>query len=218
MAKPVQIVTIESVEEKKISVNLDSISGILAKCRDLPVAVYSVNGVFNTGKSSLLNNMLRFYYSEKSNQSFEFFKVRSKNYKGTLGVWMWSEPLLVKKSNGIEIALLLVDTQGSGRRDSNGEIDSAIFAISAMKSSKLLYNVNNAINRVDLNFLNRYCDSAKNYLKNSSQKTFQEIVFVLHDFEATDIEFGEHSKSIPIEKNYRNEVLDKHFEKVNIIY
>merc|ERR1719162_662270 len=59
----------------------------------------------------------------------------------TEGIWVWSEPFL-RKINGETVALLLMDTQGAWDGNMTKEQSATIFGLTAVLSSKQIYNIN----------------------------------------------------------------------------
>lgn len=53
----------------------------------------------------------------------------------TMGIWIWSEPFLVKLMNGEDVVVLLMDCQGFFAAGSKTKTDATIFALSALLSS-----------------------------------------------------------------------------------
>merc|ERR1711871_382068 len=106
------------------------------------MGVLSIVGAFRTGKSFLLNLILRFLrHAEYGNLSGDWmvgdgdslsegcgnehkddaverkpttsFVWKGGQQRMTTGIWMWSEPFLKRcESTGEEMAILLMDTQG----------------------------------------------------------------------------------------------------------
>lgn len=73
------------------------------------------------------------------------FAWRGGKDKCTQGVWVWSQPFVFTDKNGRKIALLLMDTQGAGDSKLAKAQTATIFGITALLSSKLIYNMQNRI-------------------------------------------------------------------------
>eukprot|EP00928_Gymnodinium_smaydae_P081572 TRINITY_DN65066_c0_g1_i1.p1 TRINITY_DN65066_c0_g1~~TRINITY_DN65066_c0_g1_i1.p1 ORF type:complete len:608 (-),score=183.05 TRINITY_DN65066_c0_g1_i1:81-1904(-) len=58
----------------------------------------------------------------------------------TEGIWVWSEPF-IRRVNGKEVALLLMDTQGAWDSNMTKEQSATIFGLTAVLSSKQIYNI-----------------------------------------------------------------------------
>ena len=65
--------------------------------------------------------------------------------RDTTGILMWSKIFLVKTPAGKEVAVALVDTQGSFDKNSTVRDCATIFALSLLTSSVLVYNLFNNI-------------------------------------------------------------------------
>lgn len=68
----------------------------------VPVAPIAVVGKYRTGKSFLLNKLI---------QSSHAFEVGPTIEACTKGIWLWSEPLYLTLHDGVQYAVLFVDTE-----------------------------------------------------------------------------------------------------------
>eukprot|EP00930_Biecheleria_cincta_P001992 TRINITY_DN103070_c0_g1_i1.p1 TRINITY_DN103070_c0_g1~~TRINITY_DN103070_c0_g1_i1.p1 ORF type:complete len:602 (-),score=128.33 TRINITY_DN103070_c0_g1_i1:350-2155(-) len=73
------------------------------------------------------------------------FAWRGGKDKCTQGIWVWSKPFVFTDKKGRKIALLLMDTQGAGDSKLARAQTATIFGITALLSSKLIYNMQNRI-------------------------------------------------------------------------
>merc|ERR1719199_227905 len=62
----------------------------------------------------------------------------------TEGIWVWSEPFL-RIIDGKRVALLLMDTQGAWDSKMTKEQSATIFGLTAILSSKQIYNIKGQI-------------------------------------------------------------------------
>lgn len=84
-----------------------------------------------------------------------------------------------------------MDTQGSFDSDSSVRDCSTIFALSAMLSSVLCYNVMRNIREDDLQYLHLFAEYGKLLLEESNEKPFQRLTFVVRDWPfAYEHDFG----------------------------
>lgn len=95
-----------------------------------PIAVVSIAGKFRTGKSFMLNELIR-----KKNA----FKVEGNVEACTKGIWIWNKPIK-HEHNGEMINLLLTDTEGLDADDTVVEHDFKIFTLSILTCSHFVYN------------------------------------------------------------------------------
>jgi atlastin len=143
------------------------------------VSVVSVVGAFRTGKSFLLSWFLRYleghctrrgggaankdvggqdeggkkWYErvQTLNQHEGSFDWRGGTERNTTGMWMWSDPYFLPRSeNGEEVAVLLVDTQGMFDHETTVGLTAAIFGLSTLLSSYQIYNVDKRIQEDNL--------------------------------------------------------------------
>lgn len=168
------------------------------RVKDKPVAVVSVAGAFRTGKSFLLGFFLR--YLQNSNRSswlgdenspLRGFKWRDGCERHTTGILVWNEVFLVKASQGQEIAVLLMDTQGMHDDHSTIKESATIFALSTMMSSVVVYNLSQNIQESDLQYLQLFADYGRLAQQQRAGKPFQKLLFLVRDwYHLRDAEYG----------------------------
>ena len=128
--RPIQIINFKpsSVDGKKVpmlEMNRRALESVLEQVRDKPVCVISVAGEARQGKSFLLCFLLRcLEYSnlsetdndwmqwEDDQVSLKGFAWRNGVERETAGFWLWNTPFTIKKDDGTEVAVLLMDTEG----------------------------------------------------------------------------------------------------------
>uniref|UniRef100_A0A671NNA3 Atlastin-3-like n=1 Tax=Sinocyclocheilus anshuiensis TaxID=1608454 RepID=A0A671NNA3_9TELE len=155
---PVQIVTVNK-EDHSFNLDTKALSRILLapEVRDKDVVVVSVAGAFRKGKSFLLDFMLRYMYRKpgqdwlgQENEPLTGFSWRGGSEPETTGIQLWSEVFIVRKKDGSEVAVLLMDTQGAFDSQSTVKDCATIFALSTMTSSIQIYNLSQNIQEDDL--------------------------------------------------------------------
>ena len=115
----------------------------LQKLSDKNIAVISIIGPSNSGKSFLANQL-----SDKVNQGFEINKTNSKD-SCTKGIWVWGKPII--KDN---YYIIILDVQGLRvDSDENLEYSKKIFTLSTLISSIVIYNYKEDGN-IEINKLN----------------------------------------------------------------
>lgn len=108
-----------------------------------------------------------------------------------MGILIWPEIFTYDNKGGDKIAIILMDTQGSFDNESSVRDCSTIFALSAMVSSVLCYNVMRNIREDDLQYLHLFTEYGKLSLEQSEEKPFQSLLFVVRDwFCASEHDFG----------------------------
>ncbi|KAL3683680.1 hypothetical protein R1sor_001702 [Riccia sorocarpa] len=98
-----------------------------------PIAVVAVIGPYRSGKSFLLNQLL-------SLSCDEGFGVGHMRDTKTRGIWFWGEPLELEV-DGQTTSVLFLDTEGFESVGKSTVYDDRIFALAAIMSSVLIYNL-----------------------------------------------------------------------------
>lgn len=62
------------------------------------------------------------------------FEWRGGSERMTTGIWMWSEPFVLRTEGGKDVAVLLVDTQGMFDNETSMGLTACIFAVSTLVS------------------------------------------------------------------------------------
>jgi len=192
--RPVQVVKIDDEsEEHNFILDEEALNEILNKdnVKDKPICIISVAGAFRKGKSFLLNFMLRYlencgsekWLDTESEQDLLGFHWRGGMERDTTGILMWSKVFLIKTPGGKEVAVALVDTQGSFDKNSTVRDCATIFALSLMTSSVLVYNLFNNIQEDDLQHLHYFTEYGRLALEDSGQVPFQKLQFLVRDWQ-----------------------------------
>ncbi|XP_062249825.1 atlastin-3 [Platichthys flesus] len=210
--RPVQIVTV-SKDDHSFGLDTKALAEILLapEVRDKHVVVLSVAGAFRKGKSFLLDFMIRYMHRKgdenwlgKEDEPLTGFSWRGGSEPETTGIQLWSEVFLVPKSDGTEVAVLLMDTQGAFDDQSTVKDCATIFALSTMTSSIQIYNLSQNIQEDDLQQLQLFTEYGRLALDEIFQKPFQSLMFLIRDW------------SFPYEYTYGfkggNEFLDKRLQ------
>jgi len=203
------------------------------------IAILSVMGAFRTGKSFILNFMLRFLrYEQKcraegkdpnegwshpdrtcddsgkkllenypipawmkdAGNSIEGvgneggnseggFKFKAGEDRCTEGIWVWPEPF-VRTIDGEEVALLLMDTQGAWDGQMAAAQSATIFGLTAVLSSKQVYNINKQIQEDHVKNLVYFMENARAAIRKAAgpgakseevDRCFQALGFLVRD-------------------------------------
>jgi hypothetical protein len=219
---PVQILTLDGSGDSSVELlldNLDSISEALKKERCDYVSIISVMGTYRTGKSFLLDLLMRYLRTrairedkEEENENEQpnnglvkeaagkkpktpwtlgteeemplpewvrqgdathisegakgvscerGFGWRSGKDKCTNGIWLWSKPFVLHDLKGRRIGVLLMDTQGAWDDKMSKDQSATIFGLTALLSSKLIYNIQNRIEEDKLENLDYFTSFAE---------------------------------------------------------
>ncbi|CAM9987697.1 unnamed protein product [Ectocarpus fasciculatus] len=124
-----------------------------------PVAIISVAGAFRSGKSSLLSWFVRSLSGDEIdspdgkgilggvNGGAGGFVNKGGHKPHTQGMHIWSKPFTKRTGRGKknEMAVLLVDTQGTFDHDTSTLLQGSLFGLSTTLSSCQIYNVNKQV-------------------------------------------------------------------------
>ena len=113
---------------------------LLTKLAPSKIGIISLVGKYRTGKSFLLNRVIL-------NIQSTGFGVGPTFKACTKGIWIWSDPLMIKNNHcKEEFPCFLIDTEGLGAYDEEVNHDSKIFLIAVLISSLFIYNSVGIIN------------------------------------------------------------------------
>ncbi|EFJ35720.1 hypothetical protein SELMODRAFT_438593 [Selaginella moellendorffii] len=110
-----------------------------------PISVVAVIGPYRSGKSFLLNQLL----SLTCNEGFGVGHLRDTQ---TRGIWLWGEPMELTIGNSVT-SVLFMDTEGFESIGKSNVYDDRIFALAALLSSVLIYNLPETVREADISKL-----------------------------------------------------------------
>ncbi|KAK9834025.1 hypothetical protein WJX81_004222 [Elliptochloris bilobata] len=108
-----------------------------------PVSPVVVIGPYRSGKSFMLNQLL----GVGCDKGFGVGHTRATQTKG---VWLWTAPQEVAAPGGGQLSVVYVDTEGFESTGKSDAYDDRIFALSALLSSVLIYNLPETIRESDI--------------------------------------------------------------------
>ena len=173
------------------TLNADGLESILLSenVRNKPVIVISVAGVFRSGKSFLLDMMLRYLKaSDKSNwmdePSARGFPWQSGRQRHTDGILIYPEPFPVTLPTGEEAAIVLMDTQGTFDNQTTVHESSTVFALSMLLSSLQIFNIKEQMQNDHLEHLQLFTEYGRMAVdQDTSTKPFQKLLFLVRDWQ-----------------------------------
>eukprot|EP00045_Choanoeca_perplexa_P006871 m.59916 g.59916 ORF g.59916 m.59916 type:complete len:604 (-) comp13827_c0_seq1:62-1873(-) len=168
-----------------------------SKVRNLPVSVISISGPFRTGKSFMLNFFLKYLEDEEGWDLTDDTMVESLFHwkhgidRDTTGIWLWNRPFIRTLPSGQQVAVLLVDTQGTFDNKATMNENTRIFALNALISSKQIYNIKEKISEDVLQQMHLFTEFGSVVAKKlTDHKPFQTLEFLIRDWEFPDHEPG----------------------------
>ncbi|XP_004433074.1 PREDICTED: RING finger protein 112 [Ceratotherium simum simum] len=134
--------------------------------RDTPVCLLAVLGEQHSGKTFLLNHLLRGLPGLESGEgswprgggSLQGFRWGANSL--TRGIWMWSHPFLLGKE-GRKVAVFLVDTGDAMSPELSRETRTKLCALTTMLSSYQILNTSQELKDTDLDYLEMFVQVAE---------------------------------------------------------
>jgi len=157
-----QSIQIIKFNDGKLILDEPKLSSILMNdsIKNMPVCVIGVAGELRAGKSFLLSIMLRYLRAQsevnwlKETVELErFFDWGGGDDRKTLGIMMWSEPFVVTSDTGENVAVFLVDSEGAFELGESMKVANAVFALTTLISSVIIYNLETRLKEVHVKHL-----------------------------------------------------------------
>lgn len=118
----------------------------------------------------------------KSDEPLTGFSWRSGSKRETTGIWMWSKLFKYDTEDGRKLAIALMDTQGTFDSNSTMKDNTTIFALSALLSSVLIYNVSRNLQEDHLQHLQYFTEYGKLAMEEGIETPFQNLWFLIRDW------------------------------------
>ena len=154
------------------------------KYEKIGIGIISLVGKYRTGKSFLLNRVIL------NSKKKIGFSVGPTFRPCTKGIWIWSEPIIIK-NNENDFPCFLIDTEGLGAYDEEVNHDSKIFLIAILISSLFIFNSFGTIDENAISSLSFVLNLSKTIKiksnfkeddKNELAKFFPSFLWLLRDF------------------------------------
>ncbi|XP_070548033.1 guanylate-binding protein 2-like [Ptychodera flava] len=170
--------------------------GQLVVCKDAldiirsikgPICPVAVTGPARSGKSYIASQLI------EPRQQECVFKTSHKQKPETMGIWMSKNMFKRTLSNGTEVTVIILDTEGLDAYNAHKDDDMLIFALMALVSSLLVYNSSRTVCAEDIkklswvnrliNVFSRSGSSPKKItqLENEFIKFFPNFMWLLRD-------------------------------------
>lgn len=145
-----------------------------------PVCVVSIAGPCRRGKSYILSQVF---------DQGDVFPLGHSFDPETMGIWMWVIPEKYRDDFGREFTVVLLDSEGIDAVSAEGINDHAIFTLSVLLSSVLIYNSVGVPTRTDLEVLDHIINICRRIQviagqtldDESSRQVFPSFVWLLRD-------------------------------------
>ncbi|XP_074137825.1 RING finger protein 112 [Sminthopsis crassicaudata] len=188
-AKPLQLVRTNS--RRDFTLCLESLNQCLnhPQAKDNPVCIISVLGEQRTGKSFLLNYLIRGMQGleakdlqwMKSGRALQRFQCEPGAESITKGLWIWSQPFVLEKE-GMKVAVFLVDTEGSISIEQDKEMNAKLIALSMLLSSHQILNVSRLLKDTDLEHLEMFLHIAEEIGEYFKMESIQHLDLLVRDW------------------------------------
>ena len=133
--------TIKEIKRNSLVINEEAVK-ILEQITN-PICVIAVVGPYRSGKSYLLNQLIRAKESR--------FELGHTTSSKTKGIWMWDTPFQHTLESGRKVTIILLDTEGVDAVKAGSQGDTQVFTLSVLLSSLLVYNSTQVPKRENLN-------------------------------------------------------------------
>ncbi|XP_073444954.1 RING finger protein 112-like isoform X2 [Dendrobates tinctorius] len=204
---PLQLI---SVDENGL-LNLNE--AVLRRCflrggiEEYPVFLISVIGEGRTGKSFLMNYIMKALHIQESTNRFDLgaedeilegFSWKPGPDTVTKGIWIWTKPFILGL-NGQKIAVFLMDMEGSMDICVDRKSNIKMCMLTMLLSSHLVYNVSSTIKETDIDYLEIYCHGLGSD-KLHNLKYFDFLIRNWYDAKMCGVKHGESHYKVIIEK------------------
>ncbi|CAM5147675.1 unnamed protein product [Natator depressus] len=187
---PVQLVCLD--EKGGLTLDKEALSHCLEQggVGDAPICLVSIVGEQRRGKSFLLNYLLRRLQSldvkdgswmGREEEPLEGFEWRVGARSITKGVWAWSQPFWVPSEGG-QVAVLLVDTEGSMDIARDRETSVKLSTLSMLLGSYQILNVSSQLKDPDLEYLEMFLHVAEEVGKEYGLESIQHLDLLVRDW------------------------------------
>jgi atlastin len=117
----------------------------------------------------------------------EGFEWRNGANPETFGVWMWNKPFFKKQSDGEEIAILLIDTQGIFDIYLSERDCAIIVGLCLLTCSTTIFNLTAQLHSNNFQILNEFISYGLKVANNENSnemkaKPFQNLIFLIRDY------------------------------------
>ncbi|OXA61351.1 uncharacterized protein LOC118436052 [Folsomia candida] len=197
VGEPVQIVNFKLLpnQPSRLVLHKQNLEHILRQVGNTPICLISIAGASRQGKSFLLTVVLNAleclsrgqteYWKDLDRlNSLSGFHFKNGTERDTVGLWLWSKPFFVTKSDRTKIAVMLMDTQGVFDAYTTERDWAMIVGLSLITSSCLIYNLFTNIQEDTLKIFHNFVEFGMLSLEEDSTATsaFQKLIFLIRDW------------------------------------
>lgn len=133
--------------------------------------------------------------------------------RNTRGVLFWNRPYVIKQSNGEDMCVLVMDTQGLWDPKTKNEFNCSIFGLSCLLSSYVIFNQKGNINTEQLSKFSVLSEFSKRVVSEDGVKPFQHLDFLLRDYEGFDLDSDDVDAGIECSRERLQEMQEEEVER-----
>ncbi|CAJ0926676.1 unnamed protein product, partial [Mesorhabditis belari] len=180
-------------EEGQTHFNRALLESLCEQAGSLPIAIISTTGKFRGGKTFWNNIVLKglqngvaIFKTTEYIGGHNGIRFKGGWSRHTAGIMVWPKVFIRKDKNGEDIAVILMDTQGTYDCQTNPAHSAIIFVISLLMSSIKIFNTRSQIDAQDLDALNLFIE----YSRMNDKAIGQNFLLMVRDANCSGFEQG----------------------------
>jgi atlastin len=181
--------------DSKYVIDFSAIIKIFSKAKNHGIAIYSLSGTHRSGKSFMLQFFLKYLKSKGQKDWIKQELQSSFPYRGgskrvTIGLWMWSEPFILKREDGTEVYIFLIDNEGLFNNQTTMQENVYLFALSSFLSSVQILNIKENVSEDKIQFIRYFLEFCRINNNGNEGESLQELLFLVRDWQNSDYDYG----------------------------
>ena len=189
-------VLIAFVKHNKLQFSANAFKEILSKVGSRPVSIVSVSHPNEEQKNEIFNECLKYLQTfDVRRDAKNGFVWKNKSQTDAKGIYLCPEPIIIKKS-GQEVAVLLMETNGTIEEQLATKEDLMLFALNSVLSSTVMYSIPNNLSDNTLEFLQLFSKYAKGGIGSDLNDSYLNLVLLMRDWKSANrYPFGYHDSA-----------------------